>query len=778
MRKLVALAVPWLLLLSAAGQQQRGLERFRQLATASLDAKQVFHIRDCDLDLEDLHLTLEEGTIAFLNDSVNGRPTGAYFVGEGTVLAIPPNQVERASLARFTKSAVLNERLHSVFLRFSDAQTYGALKGALRAPEPDSDKFVSGWDPLIKNLSPSDALHLTALTLNNDPQRFAHALIGGDHLGVFDAIYDQAAPEAVLVAQSGRFAGSQFEDVWLSFSSKSQRSRTTTERSRGAGEISHTDQLQAGQNGLSYPLDIDSYAIKAQVSPPTDIGADATLRFSVLNRPVSAVIFQLARKLKVSSVELDGSPVEFLQNPPVPGSQVYRSGNDLVMTIFPAALEPKVKHELRFRYAGAVMTDTLSGLLYVGDRGTWFPNFGFRNADFDLTFTVPDGWNLISTGKPVAEKGALHFITERSVPVAGFNVGRFSLAHSAPGSGAVAITAMSTEHTDEGNATSPQEVVRKTADTVRFLEQHLTPFPYTHLSVTEVPGGISQGWPGLIYLSTEAFKTPKLGALPSTEFANIVFKDLMLQHEIGHQYWGDNVSWRSYREQWIMEALANYCALMLLEQQDPKKSANALEHYRLGLLRPGIPAAPVTLGQRLDSSQSPDGYVLLTYARGTWLVHMLRSMMRDAQLLSGGNGDPDQPFWDALRDLQTKFSGEAMGERDFAAAFAAHLPKSLHTESEPLAWFFSDWVNGASVPRFILKDVKIAGTAATGTIMTTEIPKDFTAVLPLYAADASGKLTLVAQITADEAEASFKTKVPAGTAKIVLDPNHEVLRRD
>src|SRR5947209_13060646 len=199
MRKLLALALPGLLLLSAAGQQQRGLERFRQLATASLDARQVFHIRDCDLDLEDLHLTLEEGTIAFLNDSVNGRPTGAYFVGEGTVLAIPPNQVERASLARFTKSAVLNERLHSVFLRFSDAQTYGALKGALRAPEPDADKFVSGWDPLIKNLSPSDALHLTALTLNNDPQRFAHALIGGDHLGVFDAIYDQAAPEAVLV---------------------------------------------------------------------------------------------------------------------------------------------------------------------------------------------------------------------------------------------------------------------------------------------------------------------------------------------------------------------------------------------------------------------------------------------------------------------------------------------------------------------------------------------------------------------------------------------------
>ena len=119
-----------------------------------------------------------------------------------------------------------------------------------------------------------------------------------------------------------------------------------------------------------------------------------------------------------------------------------------------------------------------------------------------------------------------------------------------------------------------------------------------------------------------------------------------------------------------------------------------------------------------------------------------------------------------------------MGERDFAAALESHLPKSLHTESDSLAWFFSDWVNGASVPQFVLKDVKITATGATGTITTAEVPRDFTALVPLYAADASGKLMLVAQITADEAEVSFKTKVPAGTTKVLLDPHHEVLRRD
>jgi len=39
-------------------------------------------------------------------------------------------------------------------------------------------------------------------------------------------------------------------------------------------------------------------------------------------------------------------------------------------------------------------------LLYVGARGTWYPNRGMAMADFDLTFHYPPGWTLLATGKP------------------------------------------------------------------------------------------------------------------------------------------------------------------------------------------------------------------------------------------------------------------------------------------------------------------------------------------------------------------------------------------
>jgi hypothetical protein len=41
-----------------------------------------------------------------------------------------------------------------------------------------------------------------------------------------------------------------------------------------------------------------------------------------------------------------------------------------------------------------------------------------------------------------------------------------------------------------------------------------------------------------------------------------------------------------------------------------------------------------------------------------------------------------------------------------------------------------------------------------------------------------GKQMLVAQVFADDPETSVKIKVPPGTVRLLLDPKHEVLRRE
>ncbi|MEI9811822.1 MAG: M1 family aminopeptidase [Acidobacteriota bacterium] len=51
------------------------------------------------------------------------------------------------------------------------------------------------------------------------------------------------------------------------------------------------------------------------------------------------------------------------------------------------------------------------------------------------------------------------------------------------------------------------------------------------------------------------------------------FSDLMVAHEVAHQWWGDTVATTAYQDQWMMEALAQYSALLWMEK---KRGAGAV----------------------------------------------------------------------------------------------------------------------------------------------------------------------------------------------------------
>ena len=83
---------------------------------------------------------------------------------------------------------------------------------------------------------------------------------------------------------------------------------------------------------------------------------------------------------------------------------------------------------MRFSYAGSVLSDAGGGLLYVGARGTWYPNRGIAMANYDLTFRFPEPWTVVATGKRVSlqrQGGDFvgHWISEKPIPIAGFNLG-------------------------------------------------------------------------------------------------------------------------------------------------------------------------------------------------------------------------------------------------------------------------------------------------------------------------------------------------------------------
>jgi Peptidase family M1 domain len=820
---------------------------YLQLSHVGLDRERVFRVRDASLDRPAVHITLQDGTLAFTQD-VLGRITGAFFEGEGEVLVVPPNPVERASMSLFTGMAILEERFSTAYFRFNDNSAF-ELKPGLRAAE-NAPEFVKRWDETARNLAKSDAMRLlvsfSAMLPDSDAtssgsgpgvpaaasdDRMFHARLQGNKLGVFDLLFDSAAGEQIEVGQArAAEGGTTYYDVWTSFS--------TDEGSRQApnGEKAGTVAAELRSHRQD-PVVVRRYTIDAKVNPPKWLEAEANLQIEVRRGGERTLVFELSRFLQVERVASDGQPVEFIHNSAVEGTQLARKGDDIVAVILPSPVQTGQKINLRVVYRGEVIAEAGKGLLYVGARGTWYPNRGPEMADFDLTFHYPPGWILVATGKPAPASTApndgpkastgpaagreqvTRWVSERPFPVAGFNLGRYVRAAVQAGNVTVETYATAGVERNFPGAPAPQvpvdpvapgrvpheimaatipsparnamAVAEATAHAVQYYAERFGPFPYSQLAMTQMPGPESQGWPGLVFLSSFAFLTKEDRAALHMSPVRTLVEQQIPAHETAHQWWGDLITWKTYRDQWFSEGLAEYCSLMMLQERNPAGFQELMEKYRRDLVEKNkdgsVPkeAGPVTLGGRLLSSHFPGGYEAISYGRGTWLFHMLRSMLQDAA--AEGSSRPgrasspiDEPFVRGLRRLRERYAGKAISTSELLEVFAEDLPPSLRYEGKAsLDWFLDGWVNGTALPRLQLQGVKLTpkaqGMIVTGTILQKDAPDSLVTSVPIYAAGPGKALHLLGRVFADGPESSFRLSAPAGTRKLLLDPDGTIL---
>lgn len=798
---------------------------YAQLGNVGLDKSRVYFVRDVTVDRGAFQLALDDGTIAFTED-VLGRVTGAFFEGDGEILLSPPDQAERASMILFTGAAILEEKFSNAYFRFND-NTFADLLPSLQLFD-NGPAFVSQWNQTAQNLAESDALRLLTTFSQflplagegpRDPQkqsqpddRLLHVRVQGRRLGNFDVYFDSNAAEQVTAGQLKTVEGVDFYDTWTSFA------------------------WQPGNSPSPNPavrrIDVPRYSIRVDVRPPTEIDADTVLEVEVHKGGERAILFELSRFLRVRHVEMDGRPVEYIHNQALEGTQLSRRGNDLVAVVFPEPLRAGTRFKLRFVYGGEVLSEAGAGLLYVGARGIWYPNRGLAMSDFDLEFHYPPGWTLLATGKrsetsaapspQSAEEQVSHWVSERAIALAGFNLGKYRRATAR--AGAVPVEAYATSVVERGFPEGPaqavvperkgnidlsqpgiliaaqpsparnaQAVANTSARAIDFYSRYFGPYPYSQLALTQMPGTESQGWPGLVFLSSYSFLTPQEKSQLHMSAVGEVLSNQVVAHETAHQWWGDLVIWNGYRDQWIVEALANYSSLMLLESENPGQFHAVLNKYREDLLQKNksdvalMEDGPVTFGLRLSCSQFPAGYEAISYGRGTWLLHMLRYMLRDAEAMdrprktAADGADREEPFLRALRRLRERYQGKSITTRELLKIFEDELPPSLRYEGRSsLDWFYEGWVKGTAVPRIELRTAKFfdkaGSTLVSGTIVQQDAPKDLVTPVPVYAS-AAGRLVFLGSVFADGPETSFHLTAPTGTRKIVLDPNQRLLAR-
>jgi hypothetical protein len=310
------------------------------------------------------------------------------------------------------------------------------------------------------------------------------------------------------------------------------------------------------------------------------------------------------------------------------------------------------------------------------------------------------------------------------------------------------------------------------ASALQFMASKFGPPALPHLTVSPIPGSFGQGFPGLIYLPTLAYlnRLPNSRG-PAAESREMLLDDVIEAHETAHQWWGNRVTAATYRDYWLMEALANYSALLYLEKTKGAHAVDVmLESYRGQLLEKSAggqtveSAGPIVLGPRLSSSLQPAGWNDITYAKGSWIVHMLRRRMGDAR------------FFAMLAAIPQRYDHRDISTEEFRLLAAGFLPK---TDDPKLEAFFDQWVYGTGIPALKLT-YTLKGTAPAlrlaGTVTQSDADESVSVSVPVEIQIARGN-TVTEWVRTGSEPAAFSVALKQAPLKVTLDPNHAILRR-
>ena len=322
---------------------------------------------------------------------------------------------------------------------------------------------------------------------------------------------------------------------------------------------------------------------------------------------------------------------------------------------------------------------------------------------------------------------------------------------------------------------------------IGLFAEYFGPFPHPSLLVTETETLSGQAFPGLLFLSYQAFGDMHTGEA-----------ELFRAHEVAHQWWGAGVDWwRDYRDQWMAEGFSNYAAALyaLYGLDDPGQFAEMIDAWRLDILgegqvgqgiglrhygfRPealrrseGHEAGPLAVGYRLVSTKprSPSiDHRILIYEKGAYVLHMLRSM-----LLDWDTGD-DTRFRDLMRGYAVAHLGRVMSTRSFEDAVAEAF-------GEPMGWFFDQWVYGVDVPTYRADlDVSPAVDQPSpfllhGRIRQEDVPDGFRMPVPIRLTF-DDRPPLVRHVLVDAPEVPVELPLPARPADVEFNAGHAVLAR-
>ncbi|WP_405907936.1 M1 family metallopeptidase [Streptomyces sp. NBC_00828] len=315
---------------------------------------------------------------------------------------------------------------------------------------------------------------------------------------------------------------------------------------------------------------------------------------------------------------------------------------------------------------------TADGALALGEPTgsmTWFPgnHHPSDKASYDIAVTVPEGLQAVSNGELKDEttlNGRATFTWHSAEPMASYvatvAIGTYDITRTTTKNGLPVIVAV-----DPTEAAASKKPLASIPEIMEWEEYNFGPYPFSST------GAIVDRQDDVDY-ALETQTRPVFPGAPDTE---------LLVHELAHQWYGDSVTPRTWRDMWLNEGFATYAEWLWQEDHDgdtAEETFNSLyqgDYYDDPDLDEALwsfpPAKPSSAAHISDSP---------VYERGAMVLHKIRQTVGD------------DTFYDILRGWAAAHRHGNADTADFTAYVEKSAPDADFTE------IWKDWLYGEGKP--------------------------------------------------------------------------------
>lgn len=364
----------------------------------------------------------------------------------------------------------------------------------------------------------------------------------------------------------------------------------------------------------------------------------------------------------------------------------------------------------------------------------WYPQFAAPSRfSFDITITLPQGWEAVSQGAREVHAGQVQWHATTPQEEIYLVAGRFTLYQRGENPSAMVYLRTPDPVLAEGYLAATERYLK-------LFSSLLGDYAYPKFALVENFWETGYGMPSFTLLGSRVIRLPFI-------------IDSSYPHEVLHNWWGNGVYVDPSQGNWS-EGLTAYLADHLMKEQ-----AGHGSDYRRDQLQ--AYAAYVSEARDFPLSEFRGRHSGATqaigYGKGLMFFHMLRGELGDKTFVAGL-----RRFYRDARFTDARFS-------DLRAAFETESGRDLRE-------LFTQWTERAGAPLLTLADVHIASDTVSFTLAQTQQEAPFHLKVPVIVGFADGrKVERTVEMT--ERRTTANLKMLGEPACVAIDPRFDLFRR-